>query len=118
MLEAGGYEVVESFKESIVNKLVEEFDLSGSLFKNVVNDVLDHAFCNLHIVVEVCKSHFGNDYLIDSDGVWWKIGFTVVCFDGSEIYYTDRLALISELEDDYSLNTEEEKFLNFLKKLW
>ena len=49
----------EPVDKSLINEFVEEFKLHRTVFKNVVNNVFDHTFGNVHVVAQFRKRHFG-----------------------------------------------------------
>ena len=52
------YNMIESLQQALVHKTVEELHLLRSIFQNIVDDVLDHRLCQLHVVFQGGKSNF------------------------------------------------------------
>ena len=57
-----GQDVVQSFQQAFVYKVVEEFHFFGSMVQNILNDVFQHFFCDFHVVIQVSECHFGFDH--------------------------------------------------------
>ena len=54
----GVHNIVQAFKQSFFHELVEKLHLFRCMLQNIVDDVFDHSLCQLHVILEVCKSDF------------------------------------------------------------
>ncbi len=54
--------IVEPFKKPLVHELVEEVHFRGSIFKDIIDYILDHALGDSHVILKVGKGHLGFDH--------------------------------------------------------
>ena len=54
-----GHDIMQSFKQSLVNKGVKKLHLLRAAFQGAVDDILDHRLGGVHVIVEVGKRHLG-----------------------------------------------------------
>ena len=72
-------EVLKSFDKTLVDELVEEFELCGALLHNELDDILDHRLGGVHIVVKIGERHLGLDHP-ELSGV--ALGIGLLCTEG------------------------------------
>ena len=53
---------LQSFFQTFVDELVEEFHFFRALFDSILNQVLDEFLSEIHIALQIAKGHFGLDH--------------------------------------------------------
>ena len=62
MSEIGVEDMVEAVQKALVDELVEEVHLFGCILQHIADDVFEHVFGQLHVVLEVCEAELGLDH--------------------------------------------------------
>ena len=79
MTEFGIYYVVQTIQKSLVDEGIEEVHFFRSVLKYITDHVFEHCFCEIHVVVEVCKCTLWLDHPELSS---MTCGVGVLCTEG------------------------------------
>ena len=60
--EIRGHDMVQSLQKSLVHEAVEEIHLLRCVLQDIVEDVLQHRLCQLHVILEICERNLRLDH--------------------------------------------------------
>ena len=54
--------MMQTIQQPLVNKIVKEIHLLRRVLQHIIDDIFEHSFCQIHIVLEIRKCHLRLDH--------------------------------------------------------